>query len=472
MYEKIEELKVRLDALRPFKPEMQEKIDSELTPRRIYFTNAFEDNTLTLEETRYYLETQRMSGGKLEREFHEIKGVLEAIKYLKRMAEASQDLTEENIKNLHAALTEPIDQEERYFHGQYKTRDMPILGEDGSRINFSPHEKVPEEMEALLAWYYHDSGQLHPVEAAARFHYRFSLIHPFTDGNGRVARLLDDFILEKTGYGPAIVEDRQRYFTVLKSADQNLDPADRVRSSQKADLSAFIEVLGECSAKSMELMLDILEERFLPVTRNLEDRLQIFDKILSGDSDSEASRRLQEEKETTKLALAREIGETLKQKVRSKIVQFVLSGPAKFQQNNHQYSPLIAEVTARHKYIFSPSEGLYEYHLAPDLSDIEKAGMPLEPFMKLLSFAIISHAEAVGLFSAILPFEFGKVYIKQENRNELVMRLDTESIRELIGDASYQNWDLELLRKFTFDSIDNYFHRIERDYLKATGNNL
>lgn len=90
--------------------------------------------------------------------------------------------------------------------------------------------------------------------------------------------------------------------------------------------------------------------------------------------------------------------------------------------------------------------------------------------MKLLSFGIISHEDLVGVFTAVLRFEFGRVYIKQENREEIILKLDKESIRELIDGSSYENWDIEALNKLVYDSLDAYFQRIESDYLATQYN--
>jgi fido (protein-threonine AMPylation protein) len=473
MYETLNELKKKLDALRPLNQDQIAAMDRVLIPRRIYFTNAFEDNSLTLEETRYYLETQRMVGGKLEREFHEIKGVWEAIQYLRSVSAQSGDLNEKVILELHRILTSPIDQDQRYLPGVYKTRDIPILGKDGSRINFVPYDQVPAQMALLLEWYQNNRVERHPVELAANFHFRFTLIHPFMDGNGRVARLLNDFIMENAGYGPVLLDDRNQYFEAIRKAEQSLPGGIRDIGNLEVDLSAMYQVLEKGCTNGISLMLDVLEDRLTSEVSDLEARLEIFDRIISGDATEAAYKRDQEakergSKETTKLAIAREVGETLKEKVHSKFMQFLLSGPAKFQQNNSQYSPLIAEITARHSYVYAPSESLYEYHLSPNLVSIEEAGMPIKPFMKLLSFAILSSGREVGIFSALLEFEFGKIYIKQENRNELVLRLQPESIREMVGPISYQDWNLAELKRFLFNSLDNYFHRIEKDYLAVT----
>jgi hypothetical protein len=469
MHDHLESLKSRLDAFRPFNPQQQAKIDDALLPRRIQYTNTFGDSTLTLEETRYFLDNQRMVGGKLEREFDEIKGVHDAILFLRALMDASGDLSVGNILKLHQVLTAPISQDERYQPGQYRIQELLLLGQAGSRITFPPHDTIANEMNALMDWYHQSGSKLHLLDRAARFHYRFSRIHPFVEANGRIARLLDDFILEKGGYGPALVENREKYFNAMRVADQSVPLGQSVPATENADISQFIAVMGECCAAGMQMMLEVLEDHLVIKPEDLEARMEIFDRVLAGKMLGVVDLSFQEAKETSKLAIAREVGETLKDKVHSRIVQFNLAGPAKFQHNNHQFSPLIAEVTERHNAVFEPSEVLYEYHFGPDLNTVEESSLPVQPFMKILSFAILSYDETVGIFSGVLNFEFGRVYIKQINRNELILKLLPESVRELTGKCDYQEWNLKELKKFIYNSLDNYFHEIEEDFLKATG---
>jgi fido (protein-threonine AMPylation protein) len=470
MYEDLGALKAKLDLHRPFSDSDQNKIDQILIPRRAYFTNVFEDSTLTLDETKYYIQTQRMIGGKLEREFHQIKGVVEAIHYLRELRSRDGDLDQQALKSAHALLTSPIDQQDRFNPGVYRSQDGFILTKDGTRLSFASYETIPEEIARLLAWYKDSQGKVHPIEIAARVHFWLILIHPFSDANGRLARLIDDFILVKGGFEPAIIEDRARYFAAIRIAEKALPIDDRLAGAISVDLSDLNGIIAEASIKTMSSIMEILEEKYVQPEKELSARVQEFDRIISGSSVTDADRRLQEDKETTKLALSREISETLKTKVQSRVIKFLLSGPAKFQQNDYAYSPLISEIANRHQFIFSPNEGLYEYHLVPDLEAVNQSGMSLKPFMKLISFAIISHDSTVGVFSAIIPFEFGKVYIKQENRGEIIMNLDKESVRELLGSASYQDWDFKTLQDFIFNSLDYYFHQLETDYQEAQKN--
>ncbi|MBU1881510.1 MAG: Fic family protein [bacterium] len=469
MIEQLEALKLKLDEHRPFAPELAVRIDALLIPKRIYLTNVFEDNTLTLEETAYYLETQRMIGGKLEREYREVKGLHKAISFVRELQQPGTELSIDVIKQIHFNLTEPIEQEQRFNPGQFRSMDSLILGEQGSRISFVSAEQIETEMAALLTWFHEKGKTLHPLECAARFHYRFSLIHPFIDGNGRVARLIDDYILESAGYGPLVIEDMQRYFTAHRMPDTQLSGADGLAAAETVDLSVFITTLAECSVRGMELMLEVIENRQSPIAVDLKARFDMFDRAISGDQSTQHDRQLLEEKETTKLALGRDLKERLKGQLQSKTVQFTFAGPAKFQQNNHTFSHLISEITKKHDYKFIASEALYEYHVVPNLEQLQVSGLPLEPFMKLLAIAVLSHGDSVGVYSAILPFEFGKVYITQENRDEVVLTLDSSSTREMIGPAFYKDWDVEALGRFLFESMDTYLQRIEADFLASQG---
>jgi Fic family protein len=74
-------------------------------------------------------------------------------------------------------------------------------------------------MPRLIQWYRteEERKELHPVQLAAIFHFRFVTLHPFDDGNGRISRLLMNMILMRAGYAPAIIrlEDREQYIYAL-----------------------------------------------------------------------------------------------------------------------------------------------------------------------------------------------------------------------------------------------------------------
>ena len=77
-------------------------------------------------------------------------------------------------------------------------------------------------MNKLLLWYEKERYKIHPLELAFKFHHKFEMIHPFADGNGRVGRMLLNYILLKEGYFPIIIRKNQRekYIKALDAADR------------------------------------------------------------------------------------------------------------------------------------------------------------------------------------------------------------------------------------------------------------
>ena len=102
-------------------------------------------------------------------------------------------------------------------------------------------QRVPTFIGELLSWFTRDSQPLHPLLVAAVLHYEFVSIHPFTDGNGRVTRLLTLLYLFQSGYSfrKVIVpdsyyfEDRQKYYQALSSGKTYTD-------QRSADLTAWL----------------------------------------------------------------------------------------------------------------------------------------------------------------------------------------------------------------------------------------
>ncbi len=142
------------------------------------------------------------------------------------------------IKELHAALlrsqnvTQGIDPHGYFVEiplikGDWKTRaNSPER--DGVKYAYCPPEHVAAEMDRLVAIHTEHAKKFVPSEVqAAWFHHRFTQIHPFQDGNGRVARAIASLVLVKDGLFPLVVtrDDKPSYLDALESADQgNLKP--------------------------------------------------------------------------------------------------------------------------------------------------------------------------------------------------------------------------------------------------------
>lgn len=148
---------------------------------------------------------------------------------------AARPITRSAIRQMHAAITasqpsyRAVDQFGRWFdkplqRGGFKTLPNNPTRNDGMTHEYCPPEHVDSEMDNLLTWYgeyIRDTDRYHPLLTAAWLHHRFTQIHPFEDGNGRVVRALLAWHLVRENYLPVVVtrDDRDAYIRALESAD-------------------------------------------------------------------------------------------------------------------------------------------------------------------------------------------------------------------------------------------------------------
>lgn len=158
-----------------------------------------------------------------------LEAQLEGLDMATEYVREDRPLTSSFIKQLHALITraqpdyEATDQFGRVVrtelnHGSFKTWCNNVKLADGVLLEFAPPLQVNGEIERLVEWYGNMDG-VHPVVSAAWLHHRFVQIHPFQDGNGRVARVLTFLSLERRQYPPLVV-DRDRRDRYLDALDQ------------------------------------------------------------------------------------------------------------------------------------------------------------------------------------------------------------------------------------------------------------
>jgi Fic family protein len=186
-------------------------------------STAIEGNTLTLQETAGLLFDEIIPSAKSLREVNE---VLNHRKALDRLLEYDSDITRTFILELHElVMKNTLKPKLETQLGRFRSVQVYIRGVDW--LPPAP-EDVPKDIKSLLSWYTKNKKKLHPIVQSAYFHIGFEVIHPFVDGNGRVGRLLMNFILHKNGY-PMInipLEKRFEYYDYLHAAqvDGNLRP--------------------------------------------------------------------------------------------------------------------------------------------------------------------------------------------------------------------------------------------------------
>jgi Fic family protein len=121
--------------------------------------------------------------------------------------------------------------------GIYKTRPNSVITPSGELFDYASPEETPAMMTDLINWYreQEQKGELSVVALAALFHFRYIRIHPFEDGNGRIARLLVNYILYRHDYPMIVIPttDRKNYLNILGQCDKNTGslPADGANAS-------------------------------------------------------------------------------------------------------------------------------------------------------------------------------------------------------------------------------------------------
>jgi len=181
-----------------------------------YHSNAIEGSTLTLRETQLVIEGYAPTSGKTLREIYEARNHDRALRGLEEWIEqrpSPSPLSEQDVLDIHAHVLADIDARSA---GRFRADRVLIQG-----TRFIPPgshkfgELVPKMLELA------NRAGAHPVLQAAELHYNLVAIHPFTDGNGRTARLLMNHHLLRRGYPHTIieVEDRAEYLTALEEAN-------------------------------------------------------------------------------------------------------------------------------------------------------------------------------------------------------------------------------------------------------------
>ena len=285
--EAITRLKEELDSLRPLPPTVLAQVEQKLRLESNYNSNAIEGNTLTLGETRSLILHGLTAHGKPLRDHLDIEGHDNAVKAIEAAVRDDQELNGVFIRNLHRVLLkEPYETEamtpdgkrvrRRISLGDYKSTPNNVVTSTGETYFFTPPEQVNQAVTDLLDWYRtrEHEGE-HPIIIAATFHYRFVRIHPFDDGNGRMARLLMNMILIKHGFTVALIrqDDRNEYLNRLEGADKT------------EDLTAFVDYIAHCCEYALKLHLKAARGELTDDIDDIDKEIALFKQSFTSATD-------------------------------------------------------------------------------------------------------------------------------------------------------------------------------------------
>ncbi|WP_025743924.1 Fic family protein [Aquimarina pacifica] len=257
----IDVLKKEVDMYKPLPGELSNKIFQKLRLDWNYNSNAIEGNSFTFGETIALLMEGVTAKGKPLKDALDIKGHNEAIDFMMDMVKNDRGLTETDIRGLHslvlgqeyynAAITSNGQKTKKLIKkGEYKTSPNHVQTATGAIHYYATPEETPAKMKELVEWYNSivDNDKVHPIVFASIFHHRFVAIHPFDDGNGRMTRILTNFILLKFGYPVSVIkqETKSEYYGCLSQADngQLIPIIEYIANSVKDSLLIYSKALN------------------------------------------------------------------------------------------------------------------------------------------------------------------------------------------------------------------------------------
>lgn len=288
--ENIEKLYKEWQRVQPLKKDDQERLDEKFMLEFNYNSNHIEGNTLTYGQTKLLLMFDKTTGTASMRDYQEMKAHNVGLELMKREAlDKERPLTEAFIRELNRVI-----QVENYHKvsrdgqssyeihvGEYKTRPNSVMTAAGVEFHYASPEETPALMAQLVTWYIETekNGNINPVELAAVFHYRFIRIHPFEDGNGRVARLLMNYILLRQGYPMIIIKsnDKNAYLDALNLADIEVGttPSHGANANFEA-VSPFTNYIREQAKYALEISIKAAKGEDIEEEDDFEKQLTLL----------------------------------------------------------------------------------------------------------------------------------------------------------------------------------------------------
>lgn len=298
----IEALHTEWQKLQPLSPENQKKLDQKFMLDFNFNSNHLEGNTLTYGQTKLLLIFGDTTGDAKLRDYEEMKAHNVALELVKREAlDKSRPLTENFIRELNriilvenywkaAKTPEGNDTRMEVQVGTYKTRPNSVITTTGEEFDYASPQDTPAMMAELIAWYNkeEEKEELNPLELAALFHYRYIRIHPFEDGNGRIARLLVNYILHRHGYPMIIVrsDDKENYLRILHQCDVQvgLQPADGANASL-GQIKPFTEYLRTQLQHGLELGIKAAKGESIEEPDDFDKKLALLQQEIEAEGD-------------------------------------------------------------------------------------------------------------------------------------------------------------------------------------------
>lgn len=250
VFNKINILRERYYKAFPDKESLIKLISEAEIPEQVYNSNAIENSTLSLEETEKILLQIDLDRFISEREIFEAKNLARVVGYIDKRAK-EQELTKEVILSLHKMLLSNIRDD---IAGRFR-KDNEFV-RVGSHIAPAPQE-IEGSMDKMIAEYNASVGE-NIIKRIAKLHLAFEYLHPFCDGNGRIGRVINNYLLIREGYVPINIKfiDRKKYYDAFKEFDSKSTTGVMEEIVAKALTNSYHKRLAYLESKKIVDLVD------------------------------------------------------------------------------------------------------------------------------------------------------------------------------------------------------------------------
>lgn len=271
-------LKMELDKLQ-FSDHDLRRLEEKFRLEFSYNSNHLEGNTITYLDTKALLLKDIVVNSYTFRELEEMKAHDGAFTLIKEWAvNQDRDISQVDIKELNklilvkdfwkdAQTPDGLPVRKIIKVGEYKEMPNSVRLTNGEIFHYAEPFEVPAKMQELMDWYNDEKTGLHPITLATKFHHKFVLIHPFDDGNGRLSRLMMNYILLRFGYPPIVIKsvDKTKYLNALRLADAG-------------NTEAFMDFIADQVIWSLELSIKAAKGESIEEPNDWEKELSILAK--------------------------------------------------------------------------------------------------------------------------------------------------------------------------------------------------
>ena len=247
-------------------PQQELRLRRQAIIRMTHHSTEIEGNKLNMQQVEALYARKKIDAP--DRDIHEVRNYLNALKYIEKVVAEKKPITEKVILKIHKLVTYKTLAPQ--FSGSYRPGPIYVVrrrfGMPQETLYTGPDAKqVPQLMKNFVVWLKEsEEKEINPVIVAAIAHLEIAAIHPFNDGNGRTARALATLILYQRGYDFRRLFALEDYYNTNRPAYYKAINVGKNYEERRTDITSWLEYF----MKGFKKEIDEVKSKILPLARH------------------------------------------------------------------------------------------------------------------------------------------------------------------------------------------------------------